>query len=82
MAGHQGGPAAKAFEDFGGSRESSPWSGGGGGDLAREAGLDDLRGGRSSSGSDDYARPAGLFDSASNESEDDGDFDGGDTEEV
>jgi hypothetical protein len=90
MAGHQGGPAAKAFEDFGGSRESSPWSGGGG-DLAREAGLDDLRGGRSSSGSDDYARPAGLFDSASNESEDDGDyddggddgdFDGGDTEEV
>jgi hypothetical protein len=93
MAGHQGGPASKAFEDFGGNRESSPSFGGsGGGDLAREAGLDDLRGGgRAGSGGSDYARPAGLFDSASNESEDDGDyddggddgdFDGGDTEEV
>jgi hypothetical protein len=93
MAGHQGGPASKAFEDFGGGRggqESSPWSGGGGG-LAREAGLDDIRGGRTGSGGNDDARPAGLFDSASNESEDDsgyddsgddGDIDGGDTEEV
>ena len=94
MAGHQGGgPASKAFEDLGGGgRESSPWSGGGGGDLAREAGLDDIRGGRSGAGGgDDAARPAGLFDSASNESGDDadyddsgddGDFDSGDTEEV
>ena len=90
MAGHQGGPASKAFEDLGGGgRDSSPWSGGGG-DLAREAGLDDIRGARSASGGDDYARPAGLFDSAANESEDDGydedsgdgDFDGGDSEEV
>jgi len=95
MAGHQGGgPASKALEDLGGGRggqDNSPWSGGGGGDLAREAGLDDIRGGRSGSGGSDYAKPAGLFDSASNESEDDsdsddsgddGDFDGGDTEEV
>jgi hypothetical protein len=91
MAGHQGGgPASKAFDDLGGGRQdSSPWSGGGG-DLAREAGLNDVGGGRSGAGGNDYAKPAGLFDSASSESEndldddggDDGDFDSGDTEEV
>jgi len=47
MAGHQGGgPAAKAFEDYG-NRDGgggSPWSGGGSGDLAREAGLNDVGG--------------------------------------
>jgi uncharacterized protein len=90
MAGHQGGPASKAFEGFGGGDDRPPGSGGGG-DLAREAGLNDV-GGRSGSGGSDYARPAGLLDSASNEGEDDadydgeggddGDFDGGDTEET
>ena len=89
MAGHQGGPASKAFEDFGSGGDRAPSGGGGGGDLAREAGLNDIRGGAGSSGGD-YARPASLLDTASSESEDDGEYeeggdaelDGGDTEEV
>lgn len=95
MAGHQGGgPASKAFEDFGGrGEERSPWSGGGGsGDLSRDAGLNDI-GGSSGRGLGDSgeSRRAGLFDSNDSgdssseydDSSDDGDsgFDGGDSDE-
>lgn len=66
MAGHQGGgPASKAFEDFG-NRDSgggSPWSGGGSGDLARDAGLNDIGGGRSGFGGGE-AKRSSLFDQA------------------
>jgi hypothetical protein len=93
MAGHQGGgPASKAFEDVGGRGEDrSPLSGGSGsGDLARDAGLNDIGGGRSGSAGTGEARRTGLFDSAESEGgseEDSGyeggdDFDSGDTEET
>jgi hypothetical protein len=95
MAGHQGGgPAAKAFEDFGGRGEDrTPWGGNTGSDAAREAGLGDIGGGRSGAGGGDYASRAGLFDQAEqdrlqDEEQDaadgdyDGGFDGGDTEET
>jgi hypothetical protein len=64
MAGHQGGgPASKAFEDFGNRNSGgSPWSGGGG-DLAREAGLNDIGGSRSGSGGGEAQRSS-LFDQA------------------
>ena len=91
MAGHQGGgPASKAFEDFGGGGDRSPWGGSGGGDLARQAGLDDISGSRGGSGGAGESRRAGLFDSNdsgddsdSDDSDDSGDdgFDGGDSEE-
>jgi hypothetical protein len=93
MAGHQGGgPASKAFEDFG-NRDSgggSPWSGGGSGDLARDAGLNDI-GGRSGFGGGE-AKRSSLFDQAEQDRlqdeqqdaeegvDDSGDF--GDTEEI
>ena len=95
MAGHQGGgPASKAFEDFTGRGDSgSSSSGGGSGDLSREAGLNDISGSRSGAGDTGEARRTGLFDNASNENDDDsgydgddgdydGDDDGGDTEET
>ncbi len=92
MAGHQGGgPASKAFEDFGGGGDDrSPWSGGSGGDLSRQAGLNDIGGSRGASGDAGESRRAGLFDSNdsgndsdSDDSDDSGDdgFDGGDSEE-
>jgi uncharacterized protein len=75
LGGHQGGPASKAFEDIGGG-DRSPWTGNASGsDLSREAGLNDIGGGRSASGDAGEGRRAGLFDSASNESGSDSDFD-------
>ena len=93
LGGHQGGPASKAFEDIGSGGDRSPWSGGGSGDLARDAGLNDIGGGRSASGGAGEGRRAGLFDSSDgNDSGDDSNFDdsaddgdsgsdGGDSEE-
>jgi hypothetical protein len=89
MAGHQGGPASKAFEDLGRGEERAP-GGGSGGDLSRDAGLNDIGGGRSASGDTGEGRRTGLFDAAQNDSEDseyddssdDGDFDSGDSEET
>lgn len=60
LGGHQSGqgPFAGAFDQLS-PRGESPWGGrSGGGDLARDAGLDDI--GRS-------GRPSGLYDSARNE---------------
>jgi hypothetical protein len=64
-----GGQAHSAFDpSAGGSRggNSSPWSGSseGGGDLSRQAGLEDMGRGSGSRGGDDSTR-AGLFDTAS-----------------
>jgi hypothetical protein len=87
MAGHQGGPASKAFEGLGGGGDR-PWGGSANSDLAREAGLDDISGGRGGGGGS--AQRAGLFDNAQNDDDadyddsgddgdyDDGGFDGGD----
>lgn len=69
-----------AFDSGYGTGLASPWSGGGGGDLARQAGLDDIgRGQGRSAGlfdSDDRDdRTAGLIDTAENEAGDDSDVD-------
>ena len=90
MAGHQGGPASKAFEGLGGGGDR-PWGGSAANsDLAREAGLDDIAGGRGGGGGG--AQRAGLFDTAQNDDDadyddsgddgdsDDGGFDGGDSD--
>ncbi len=85
MAGHQGGgPASKAFENFGGGGEGgSPGSGSAASsDLAREAGLNDIAGGRGGGAS---AQRTGLLDNNQDEggdsdfddSGDDGDYDDG-----
>lgn len=88
MGGHQGGgPASKAFEGFGGG-DRTPWGGSGGGDLARQAGLDDISGSGGRGGAGAESQRAGLFDNASNDGDDsddgddgdDGDFDGGDSD--
>jgi hypothetical protein len=86
---HGFGDASSAGKDSGGS---NPWSGGGGdqskGDLAREAGVNDI--GRSGQSASDSGSRQGMFDQASNENygdddedEDDydsDDFDGGDSD--
>jgi hypothetical protein len=60
MMGHQAGSAHAATDPTGGS--ASPWaSPGGSGDLARQAGLDDI--GRGTGGQGDAGRGHGLFDS-------------------
>jgi hypothetical protein len=92
MAGHQGGPASRAFEGLGGGGER-PWGGSAANsDLAREAGLDDISGGRGAGGGGGGAQRAGLFDNAQDDDDsgyddsgddgdyDDGGFDGGDSD--
>lgn len=79
MGGHQGGgPAAKAFEGLGGGGEGPPGGSAANSDLAREAGLDDIAGGRGGGST----QRAGLFDDSQgddtdNDSGDDGDYDDG-----
>ena len=84
MMGHHG--SGGGFSPGAAHAAGSPWSSGaGGGDLGRQAGLDDI--GRSPSGGDESGsgRGAGLFDSPEKEAEDldegggyDAGFDGGD----
>jgi hypothetical protein len=88
MGGH--GRSAGAFDPNSGSGAGapSPWSNSEGGDLSRQAGLDDI--GRGAGGRDDSGgRGHGLFDTASNDADldvdsddlDDGGFDlGGDSD--
>jgi len=84
MAGHQGGgPASKAFEGFGGGERPSGGNAANS-DLAREAGLNDIAGGRGSGGGAGAQR-TGLLDNNQDEGDDsdfddsgdDGDFDDG-----
>jgi len=64
MGGHQGGTAHAAYNPPGGS--ASPWSGvGGDGNLAREAGLDDI--GRGTGAGGGAPRNYGLVDNETNE---------------
>jgi hypothetical protein len=100
LMGHQGGAAHAAFDPAAGSApSSSPWSGGssGGGELSREAGLDDIgRKGASQtdpgsasqglvgSGRDDVAADPGADDQSADDDQDadeDDGFDGGDNDE-
>jgi uncharacterized protein len=87
MGGHQQGAHA-AFDPGSTASGSSPWGGAAGGELSREAGLDDV-GRASSSGDDSASRGYGLLDDDRNEDtqddpgaddlDDDGfGFDGGD----
>lgn len=80
FGGHQGmgqGMGHGAFNP--GGQGGSPWApSSGGGDLARQAGIDDIAGGGASRG--DSGQRAGLFDMAHNDADDsvnddDGDFD-------
>ncbi len=83
MAGHQGGPASKALEGLG-SSERPLGGNAANSDLAREAGLNDIAGGRGGGG----GQRAGLLDtnqddgddSDFDDSGDDGDSDDGDTD--
>jgi uncharacterized protein len=84
MMGHQQGAHA-AFDPGSAASGSSPWSGAGG-ELSRQAGLDDV-GRASSSGDDSSSRGYGLLDDGRSEDTqddqgaddlDDGGFDGGD----
>jgi len=85
MAGHQGGPASKAFEGFGGGGERPPGGSAANSDLARDAGLDDIGGSGRSGGSSGGGQRAGLFDGNQDEGDssdfddsgDDGDYDDG-----
>jgi uncharacterized protein len=72
LGGQQQGPFAGAFDQLSGPRAGSPWdSGNATGDLARQAGLDDIGGRRTAFGdfdrsqenSNQETRSAGLFDS-------------------
>jgi hypothetical protein len=81
------GPAAGAFDEIASGGSNSPWGGSGGGELSREAGLDDIgRGGSGRAGLFDaseqdagYDRTAGLLDTDADDS-DDTDFDDDDTD--
>jgi len=85
MMGYQQGAHA-AFDPGSAAGGSSPWGGSAGGELSRQAGLDDI--GRASSSGDDSASPGyGLLDDDRSEDTqddqgeddlDDGGFDGGD----
>jgi hypothetical protein len=59
LGGHQAGPFSGAFDQLSGRDAGSPWSGAGGSELSREAGLNDI-GGRS-----------GRFDQAQQDATDD-----------
>jgi hypothetical protein len=90
MMGGQGGTAQAATDPSaaGVGGEGSPWGGGGGGDLARQAGLEDI--GRSGGSAEDAggSRGLGLFeeppsDSGQDEGSDfDSDFDAGGSEDI
>jgi hypothetical protein len=77
MAGHQGGgPASKAFEDFGGRGSAA------GSELSRDAGLNDIGGGRSGFGGGDPSSRASLFDQAEQDRLQDQDQDQDDEQDV
>jgi uncharacterized protein len=68
MGGH--GRSAAAFDPSGGGTGASPWAGSaGGGELSRQAGVDDIA--RSPSTGGGGQRGHGLFDTASNDTDDD-----------
>ena len=75
LGGHAGSsPASGAFDSLTGRGEGAPWGGNAAGsDLARDAGLGDIGGGRSGYGGD--SQRAGLFDSPQDDSGGDSDFD-------
>jgi hypothetical protein len=83
MGGHQAGPFSGAFDHLSGRDPGSPWSGAAGGDLSREAGLNDIggrAGGRFDQGpqdaTDDTAADAqDDADSAQDDAQDAGDDD-------
>ena len=83
LGGQQQGPFAGAFDQLSGPRAGTPWdSGNATGDLARQAGLDDIGGRRTAFGDFDRSqetRSAGLFDS--NPTDDAGGSGGGDYED-
>jgi hypothetical protein len=75
MMGHRGGAQA-AFDPASGAGAASPWdSGSAGGDLSRQAGLDDIgRGGGGGGGGADRGYGA-LDDSPGNDAQDDQSYD-------
>jgi uncharacterized protein len=75
MMGHRGGAQA-AFDPTGGATGSSPWDGGAaGGELSRQAGVDDIGRGTASSGAGGGGRYGLLNDSPSDDAQADQDAD-------
>jgi uncharacterized protein len=64
MMGHQAGAAHAALDPTAGAAGSSPWASGAGGELSRQAGLDDV-GRASSAGADAGGRNYGLLNDSS-----------------
>ena len=89
LGGHSGGAASGALDSLRGGGERPLGGSAANSDLAREAGLDDIAGGRGGGGG---SQRAGLFDTAQNDDDagdddsgddgdsDDGGFDGGDSD--
>jgi hypothetical protein len=77
LGGHSAGPFSGAMDSLrGGGGGERPWGGNAANsDLAREAGLDDIAGGRGGGGG---AQRAGLFDTAQDDGNDTNDDDSGD----
>jgi hypothetical protein len=69
LGGHQAGPFSSAFDHLGGRDPGSPWSGATGGDLSREAGLNDIGG-------------PGRFDQAQQDVQDDAQADADETQDA
>jgi len=85
LGSHQAGPFAGAFDQLG-ARESSPWSGAAGSDLARDAGINDIGSRRTAFGDVDQARQDAADDAqsdaddAQDEQQDADDFSDSDTD--
>jgi hypothetical protein len=72
LGGHSGGPYAGAMDSLRGGGERPPAGSAANSDLARDAGLDDIAGGRGGSGG---TQRAGLFDNSQGDDMDDNDAD-------
>jgi hypothetical protein len=79
MMGHQSGTAHAAFDPTADAAGSSPWASSSGGELSRQAGLDDVgRATSAPSGADAGSRNYGLLDdSPGNDAQDTDDADDG-----
>jgi len=75
LGGHSAGPFSGAMDSLRGGGERPLGGTAANSDLARDAGLDDIAGGRGGGGGTQHA---GLFDSAEDDASDDGDYDDSD----
>jgi hypothetical protein len=69
MGGH--GRSAGAFDSSAGGTSASPWGNAAGGELSRQAGIDDIGRGASADSDSGRDRGQGLFDTAANDTDQD-----------